>query len=90
MASQVDEQEQDDAMVEQYWPEDIINENAIVRGYLSLGIRGLGFLVLTWSTAVLLGGYVGTLGKMDFWCLTIITFLQAAKLVVLPMNSSLT
>ncbi|CAN6356437.1 unnamed protein product [Urochloa humidicola] len=58
------------------WKEDAIKEHAMFLGCLLMVVRGLGFLMLTWITVVLLGGFVSNLGTVDFWSLTAIALLQ--------------
>ncbi|XBI96482.1 hypothetical protein VPH35_032758 [Triticum aestivum] len=60
----------------------IINKYAVVMAYIRIGVKGIGPLALLWATVVLLGGFVSSLKKDDFWYLTIIAFVQAAGLVL--------
>ena len=57
------------------------NRYVSIQTYLLLALTGSGYLALTWSTVVLLGGFVTTLERKDFWCLTIISMMQAARSV---------
>ena len=59
----------------------LLNLFAFLRGYLSMAITIIAYLAFAWSTAVLLGGYVTSLKKKDFWCLTVISLLEAMWLV---------
>ncbi|XP_037429210.1 uncharacterized protein LOC119294988 isoform X2 [Triticum dicoccoides] len=56
---------------------------------ISMAISGLGFLVLTWTTVVLLGGFVSELHKEDFWCAAFITLVQTAGIFDVTLNEKL-
>ncbi|OEL26988.1 hypothetical protein BAE44_0011993, partial [Dichanthelium oligosanthes] len=47
-----------------------------------LAAKGSGLLALLLSSVVLLGGYVQSLGKEDFWCITAISLIQALGSVI--------
>uniref|UniRef100_A0A453DF46 Uncharacterized protein n=1 Tax=Aegilops tauschii subsp. strangulata TaxID=200361 RepID=A0A453DF46_AEGTS len=59
----------------------IINKYALTVAYIRFALKSIGALLLLWATVVLLGGFVSSLKRVDFWYLTTIAFLQAAGLV---------
>ncbi|XBH58910.1 hypothetical protein VPH35_080263 [Triticum aestivum] len=62
-------------------PEDkSVSTWAVLQAYALMAVAGLGYLALTWSTVVLLGGFVTSLEEKDFWCLTGISMVQAARI----------
>jgi hypothetical protein len=59
-----------------------LNRYVFMQSYLLMAVIGIGYLALMWSTVVLLGGFVTTLRKKDFWCITVISMMQAARSVM--------
>ncbi|KAG8089566.1 hypothetical protein GUJ93_ZPchr0011g27155 [Zizania palustris] len=45
--------------------------------HIATTLKVMGYLAFTWSTVVLLGGYVSSLQRKDFQCLTVITVIEA-------------
>ncbi|WVZ50974.1 hypothetical protein U9M48_002170 [Paspalum notatum var. saurae] len=64
-----------------------INTYVVVRTYVLTMLKGIGALVLLWATVVLLGGFVSSLQKKDFWYISFISFVQAAGLAALDTLS---
>lgn len=57
----------------------LINDYAVIQDTLRKIATGLAYLSLTWSTVVLLGGFVSVLKLIDFWFLTAISTTFAVK-----------
>nr|AAU90163.1 hypothetical protein [Oryza sativa Japonica Group] len=55
-----------------------INDVAITQAVIGKLVTGVGYLSLTWSTVVLLGGFVSTVPINEFWFLTAISLVLAS------------
>jgi hypothetical protein len=72
-------------------PEDrSLNTYVLAKTYNLMAVTGLGYLAFTWSTVVLLGGFVTALQRKDFWIITIISMIQAARSVIHAHSHSAT
>ncbi|CAM0148818.1 unnamed protein product [Urochloa decumbens] len=60
--------------------EKLINDYAVLQATARKIAIGLAYLSLTWSTVVLLGGFVSNLELIDFWFLTAISTVFAVNL----------
>ncbi|CAN6361973.1 unnamed protein product [Urochloa humidicola] len=60
--------------------EKLINDYAVLQATVRKVAVGVAYLSLTWSTVVLLGGFVSVLKLTDFWCLTAISAAFAVNL----------
>ncbi|CAN6373421.1 unnamed protein product [Urochloa humidicola] len=60
--------------------EKIINYYVLIMTLVLIIVRGLGVLAFAWSTAVLLGGFVQLIYRIDFWFITLISFAQTARI----------
>jgi hypothetical protein len=57
----------------------LINDYLLLESAARKVATGLAYLLLTWSTVVLLGGFVSVLKLIDFWCLAAISTSFAVK-----------
>nr|TKW29119.1 hypothetical protein SEVIR_3G375200v2 [Setaria viridis] len=62
-------------------PDQVIFKVVTGTTFLLMAVTGLGYLALSWSTVVLLGAFVTVLQKKDFWSITVISMIQAARSV---------
>lgn len=60
--------------------ERLINDYLLLESAARKVATGLAYLLLTWSTVVLLGGFVSALKLIDFWCLAAISTSFAVNL----------
>ncbi|KAF0895095.1 hypothetical protein E2562_006802 [Oryza meyeriana var. granulata] len=67
-----------------------INRYVLLQTCVLMAVRGTAFLALTWSTVVLLGGFVTLLQKKDFWYLTLISLIQSSRSLAMASAVGLT
>jgi hypothetical protein len=73
-------------------PEQLLNGFVRVLAVIERVGNALGTLAFTWATVVLLGGYPTVLRRglfRDFWCATIIVFLEAIRYAVVGMKTKM-
>ncbi|THG06865.1 hypothetical protein TEA_023994 [Camellia sinensis var. sinensis] len=61
-------------------PEQKLTLFALRLAVLEKAATGLGKLAFIWATVVLLGGFAITLGKTDFWVITIILLIEGTRI----------
>ncbi|KAL5197514.1 hypothetical protein ABZP36_001026 [Zizania latifolia] len=61
-------------------PEKQLNRFVRVVAFVERAGNGLGTLVFTWATVVLLGGFSVMLTAREFWCATVLVILEAARM----------
>uniref|UniRef100_A0A0E0MN41 Uncharacterized protein n=1 Tax=Oryza punctata TaxID=4537 RepID=A0A0E0MN41_ORYPU len=61
-------------------PERRLTMLALRLAILEKAASGLGALGFIWATVVLLGGFAITLGKVDFWSVTVILLVEGARI----------
>ncbi|KAL5204747.1 hypothetical protein ABZP36_009618 [Zizania latifolia] len=57
--------------------EHVIKAVVTMELHIATALKVMAYLAFTWSTVVLLGGYVSSLQRLEFRCLTVITVIEA-------------
>ncbi|RLM69745.1 hypothetical protein C2845_PM17G04130 [Panicum miliaceum] len=57
-----------------------LNRLVYLKVHIAVAVTIMAYLAFTWSTVVLLGGFVGSVRRKDFTCLTIITLIEATRI----------
>jgi len=68
-------------------PELRLNVCLVSEVFVQILATGVGTLAFIWATVVLLGGFSTSLHKADFWVITGIVFVQAAKIIGINSNT---